>query len=126
MAAPDLDRAVSTLTEARRTAARALGEDHPTTLMSERNRAFTLMQQGELDRAVTLLRHNYEAERRLGGYGGQDTVTAAHFLATCLLRADRKADARAVLDDFLQHTELREGSRALAALRELRQRAAKD
>ena len=94
--------------------------------MSEQNLAHTLMQQGELGRAVTLFRHNYEAERRLGGYGGKDTVTAAHWLAICLLRAGRKADALALLDDFLQHTELREGSRALAALRELRQRAAKD
>ena len=122
----DLDHAVSNLTEARRTASRALGEDHPTTLLSEQNLAYALMRQGELDRAVTLFRHNYEAERRLGGYGGKDTVTAAHWLAICLLRAGRKADAREMLDDFLQHTELRERDPAMAAMRELLQRAAKD
>jgi hypothetical protein len=57
-----------------------LGEEHPDTLTSMNNLAFTLHQAGDLAGAVRLLRKCLAGRRQVLGEDHPDTVATAEFL----------------------------------------------
>jgi tetratricopeptide (TPR) repeat protein len=95
---------------------RALGNDHPDTLMSIGNVAAMLQRKGKLVEAERLQREAFDASRRIFGEDHPHTITYLNNLATLCLAQRRPNDAIPLLREVLERRRRIQGDDHLATL----------